>query len=190
MFKKKCVVNCTRTDKFFYASLVLVLLVYLLLFQLVSVSGTSMADTLFDGDYLLMLRSWAVDDFSCGDIIVASKKTYHNGELIIKRIIAVEGQVVDIDNVTGMVYVDGILLEEDYVSALTFPGNEISFPLIVGEDSYFVLGDNRGNSTDSRSSRIGLVHENEIKGKIIFLIFPSNHNENMDYRLDRIGYIK
>lgn len=149
-----------------------------------------MSDTLYDGDFLLMLRSWLIDRYDCGDIVVISKDTYHNGDFIIKRIIAVEGQEVDIDNETGNVYVDGVQLEEEYVSSLTFSEDEISFPMTVEKNCYFVLGDNREDSIDSRSTKIGLIHKDEIQGKAVFLLFPSSHGENSGFWLGRMGCVE
>lgn len=94
-----------------------------------------------------------------------SKKYY------VKRIIALPGQTVDIKN--GRVYVDGEMLQEDYYDGITSPTDpSVSYPLTVEEDMVFVMGDNRGNSTDSRASSLGQVPFKAIKGKAIFRIFP------------------
>lgn len=91
----------------------------------------------------------------------------------VKRIIATEGQTVDIRN--GEVYVDDEKLDEPYYEGETYPtDSEVKFPFTVSEDHVFVMGDNRGNSTDSRSSRLGEVDENAILGKAQFRLYPFN----------------
>lgn len=146
-----------------------------------------MKTTLFDGDLLLMKRGWLVSEYVWGDIVVAAKDSYHNGECIIKRIIAVEGQTVDIDNETGLVYVDGVALDEPYALTPTCEKGELDFPITVAENCYFVLGDNREDSLDSRYSKIGQVHKDEIHGKIIWLIIPAIGDGRFD--LKRIGTV-
>ena len=93
--------------------LVTIMVVFLLVFRVIVVSGSSMYDTLIDGDYLLLVSNLFYHDPQYGDIIVASKESFDDGKPIIKRVIAVEGQTVDIDFDAGIVYVDGTALEED-----------------------------------------------------------------------------
>lgn len=171
----------------FYISLVTILILVVSIFQTVKVQGTSMYMTLQNEDLLLMKRSWLVDEYVRGDIVVAAKDSYHNGEYIIKRIIAVEGQVVDIDNESGLVYVDGVVLDEPYALTPTYEKGELDFPITVAENCYFVLGDNREDSLDSRYSKIGQVHKDEIQGKIIWLIVPGMGDDRFD--LKRIGTV-
>ena len=167
----------------------LIVLLFLLCFRIVIVSGDSMYDTLVDGDYLLLMSSVFYQEPQAGDIIVASKADYDNGIPIIKRVIAVEGQVVDIDFVTGTVYVDGIALEEDYIYTKTTLDEGMQFPLTVDEGCVFVLGDNRGRSKDSRNPEIGLIDKREIVGKAIFLIYPGDDGGTVSRQPDRIGVI-
>ena len=103
---------------------------------------------------------------------MVSKDNFKNGEPIIKRIIATEGQWVDIDFKAGVVYVDGTALDEPYANTPTTLYEGIAFPLMVEEGCVFVLGDNRNESKDSRSPDIGLVDQREILGKAIFLFLP------------------
>ncbi|MBR6548641.1 MAG: signal peptidase I, partial [Clostridia bacterium] len=94
---------------------------------------------------------------------------------IIKRVIATEGQIVDIDFETGVVYVDGVALDESYVKTPTNVKFDINFPVSVPEDCVFVLGDNRNNSTDSRSSLIGdhgMIDKRYILGKVVLRVLP------------------
>ena len=104
-----------------------------------------------------------------GDIVVISDVD-GSGSPIIKRIIAVEGDGVDINFTKGVVTVNG--REEHYSDELTKQQADIAFPLTVPEGTVFVLGDNRGVSLDSRSSRIGCVDERNIVGKVLFRFFP------------------
>lgn len=165
------------------------LLVLLLLFRVVIVSGPSMNATLIDGDYILLLGNVFYKNPQQGDIIVASKDSFKNGEPIIKRIIATEGQQVDIDFVAGIVYVDGVALDEPYTLTPTNRDEGVSFPLTVEEGCVFVMGDNRNMSKDGRSPEIGLIDRREILGKAIFLMFPGTEGGRYKPKFDRIGAI-
>jgi signal peptidase I len=155
------------------------LVIISLVLRVVVVKGTSMNNTLKDGDYLLVLSNVFYRNPKQGDVIVASKETFDNGAPIVKRIIAVEGQKVDIDFAEGVVYVDDVPLDEPYTLTPTSLYEGIDFPLIVGENSVFVLGDNRNGSRDSRHPDIGLIDKREIIGKVIFLFIPGNNG--VDY---------
>lgn len=165
------------------------MLIYMLFFRVVVVVGPSMYDTLVDGDRLVLLSSAVYREPKQGDIIVASKQSFENGECIVKRVIATGGQTVNIDFSTGTVYVDGIPLQEDYIYSPTTLDEGISFPLHVEEGHVFVLGDNRGSSKDSRNPQIGLIDEREILGKAIFLLVPGTNKGTEDAQYDRIGVI-
>lgn len=164
-----------------------VMLVFLLLFRVVIVSGSSMYATLWDGDWLLVLSSVFYTEPEQGDIIIASKDSFKNGEPIVKRMIADEGQTVDIDFEAGIVYVDGAPLQEDYIHNLTTTYEGVDFPLTVEEGCIFVMGDNRRESKDSRNPEIGLIDKREILGKAIFLIFPGTNEGYSEREFDRIG---
>lgn len=165
------------------------MLVYVLFFRAVVVVGDSMNDTLVDGDRLLLISNLIYAEPKQGDIIVAAKDSFRNGEPIVKRIIATEGQTVDIDFKTGTVYVDGVALTEPYISTPTVENEGASFPLTVPEGCIFVMGDNRMNSLDSRSNQIGLIDEREIIGKVIFLLIPGSDDDHK-FELGRIGLVK
>ena len=166
-----------------------VLLVFSLLFRIVVVSGPSMKNTLVDGDWLLLVGNVLYSDPKQGDVVVACKESYENGTPIIKRVIATEGQTVNIDFEEGIVYVDGIALDEPYTLTETTLFEGVTFPLVVDEGCLFVLGDNRNESKDSRSVDIGLIDEREVLGKAIFVLFPGNDMGNRARELGRIGVI-
>ena len=165
------------------------MLVYMLCFRVVVVVGPSMKDTLQNGDRLLLISSVFYKDPKPGDVIVASKDSYENGECIVKRVIATEGQAVYIDFQTGVVYVDGIALEEDYTLTSTTHFEGVTFPVTVEENHVFVLGDNRDNSLDSRSPAIGQIDEREILGKAVFIIAPANAKLFSEAFFERFGVI-
>lgn len=169
--------------------LVGLLIVFLLVFRLIVVSGDSMYSTLIDGDYLLLLSNTFYREPEIGDIVVISKESFDDGKPIVKRVIAKEGQIVDIDFQQGIVYVDGLPLEEDYISSLTTVYEGVDFPVIVEEGCIFVLGDNRGVSKDSRHPQIGFVDNREVLGKAIFLLIPGTDHGNSPQEFDRIGVI-
>ena len=152
--------------------LALILLVFTFCVRVVIVSGSSMFSTLVDGDYLLLINNPLCGELEQGDIVVASMDRFKDGEAIVKRVIATEGQLVDIDFRTGVVYVDGEALEEDYIYTPTYLSEGMEFPLVVEEGCVFLMGDNRGDSRDSRAPEIGLVDTREILGRAVFLMLP------------------
>ena len=162
-----------------------VILVFLLVFRVVVVSGSSMNNTLVHGDYLLLLNNVFYPEPKQGDIIVASKKSFENGDPIIKRVIATEGQRVQIAAGTGIVMVDGVILKEDsYISSATI-ANDLD--VVVEPGCVFVMGDNRMRSKDSRSSEIGQIDEREILGKALFLFCPGKDPITKKMDFSRIG---
>ena len=168
-----------------------VMIVFLLLFRIVIVSGSSMYSTLWNGDWLLVTSSIFYKDPQAGDIIVASKDSFNDGEPIIKRVIATEGQTVDIDFNSGIVYVDGIALEEDYTYTPTNAQEGIIFPITIADGCIFVMGDNRNGSKDSRHPDIGMIDTREILGKAVFLVFPGTGEDGNEAPrdFDRIGAV-
>ena len=170
--------------------LCIMMIVLLLVFRVVIVSGTSMNMTLLDGDYLLLLSNTFYHNPRQGDIIVVSKESFDDGAAFVKRVIATGGQTVDIDFEQGIVYVDGVALEEDYINNLTTTRGGIHFPLVVDEGCVFALGDNRGISKDSRYPDIGQIDTREILGRAIFLMVPGTNKDTQDMDFSRIGVIK
>ena len=170
----------------------IVVIVFVLLFRIVVVNGSSMYNTLWHNDYLLVMSNVLCGSYDPGDIIVASKDSFNDGEPIIKRVIATEGQTVDIDFGAGVVYVDGEALEEEYTYTPTNVSEGVAFPLTVAEDCIFVMGDNRNRSRDSRYPDIGMVDEREVLGKAVLLIFPGTGDEENRAPRDfsRIGVLK
>lgn len=158
--------------------LAVVLLVFVFLVRVSVVEGPSMYGTLHDGDYLLVLSNVFYRNPKAGDIVVASKESFRNGEDIVKRVIATEHQTVDIDFENGIVYVDGVALDEPYTNTRTNLREGMEFPLVVEEGCIFVMGDNRNHSLDSRSNEIGLIDHREIVGKVFFLAVPGGSPED------------
>lgn len=173
----------------FVTWLVVILLVFLLLFRVVVVSGPSMNNTLVHGDYLLLINNVFYRNPKQGDIIVAAKDSFKEGEPIIKRVIATEGQWVDIDFDKGIVYVNGTALEESYTNTPTNLYEGVDFPLMVDEGCIFVMGDNRNESKDSRSPEIGQIDKREILGKAIFLFIPGKDPATEEINFKRIGVL-
>ena len=169
-------------------SVLAVVLLFTFVVRLIGVDGHSMVPTLQDGDRLLVLNSLWDDDYQYGDIVVLRKDTFME-EPIVKRVIATEGQTVDIDFAAGNVYVDGELLEEDYINESTYVEEGTEFPLTVPEGSIFVMGDNRNHSSDSRSSDLGTVDTRYVIGRAVFLLFPGADEDTANRDFGRIGPI-
>lgn len=169
--------------------LAVIMILFLLVFRMVIVSGSSMYSTLWDGDWLLVLSNTFYQQPQYGDIIVASKDSFNAGEPIIKRVIATEGQIVDIDFVSGTVFIDGAPLREDYTFTPTNLDEGMSFPLVVEDGCVFAMGDNRNGSMDSRHPVIGQIDRREILGKALFLFYPGTNEGKSARVFDRIGAV-
>ena len=149
---------------------IIIMLLFTFVFRFVGVVGKSMEPTLYENDWLLVTA--IKSDFKYGDIVISTQPNAFN-EPIVKRVIATGGQTVNIDFGTGEVYVDGVLLEEDYIAGSTTDSEGFSGSITVPEGKLFVMGDNREHSTDSRSDVIGLLDERYIVGKAMVRIFPT-----------------
>ena len=137
------------------------------------VSGSSMEPTLSDGDNLIVDKiSYRIHDPQRFDIIIFPYQ-YQENTYYIKRIIGLPGETVYIND-AGEIYINGKLLEEDYgLDTIQNPGLA-SEPITLGEDEYFVMGDNRNNSTDSRFASVGEIKRQNIIGKAWVRIYPFN----------------
>ena len=166
----------------------MIVLVFTFAVRMMGVQGPSMRQTLQQGDRLLVLNSLLVREYNAGDIVIARKDTFSD-DPIVKRIIAVGGQTVDIDFTSGTVYVDGTALEEDYINDRTYTFEGTEFPLVVPEGSVFLMGDNRNMSTDSREPRIGTVDTRYLIGKAVFLIFPGPDSVTNQRDFSRVGVL-
>lgn len=151
------------------SALVVCILVFVFLVRTVGVIGSSMVPTLEEGDRLIISKLFYTP--KSGDIVVLHKDSFMK-EPIIKRVIATEGQTVDIDFDAGIVYVDGVALDEPYTNDYTYDREDFDEPVTVPENCIFVMGDNRNRSTDSRTEALGCVDTRYLLGKALFRITP------------------
>ncbi len=145
--------------------------------RLVGVVGVSMTPTLLEGDHVALLSNFFYHDIKNGDIVVLRVPSYDEDQAIVKRVIATEGQTVDIDFDAGTVTVDGVTLDEPYINEpMTWPSYYMTweYPITVPEGCIFVMGDNRNHSTDSRDPSIGMVDTRYVLGKVIATVWPLN----------------
>lgn len=170
-------------------SVLVVVAIFTFVIRMMGVDGHSMLNTLQHGDRLLVVNSMLYHNYKYGDIVILRKDGVFDDDPIVKRVIAVEGQTVDIDFAEGIVYVDGEALEEDYIREPTYTAEGTEFPLTVPEGSIFVMGDNRNGSSDSRDYRLGTVDTRYVIGKAAFLIFPGPDYETEKRDFKRIGVI-
>ena len=155
--------------------------------RLVLVDGPSMRETLQHGDCLAVLNAPLCGTPEAGDIVILRKESFRDGAPIVKRIVATEGQTVDIDFDAGVVYVDGAALEEDYIRQPTYLEEGLEFPCTVPEGYVFVMGDNRNDSDASRDPDLGPVDTREILGQAVFLLYPGMTAGTWERDLSRIG---
>lgn len=155
--------------------------------RVVGVSGGSMRETLQNGDLLLVVNRALCGEFQRGDVVIAAKPAFERGEPIVKRVVATGGETVDVDFIGGVVYVDGMPLEEPYIRELTYLEEGTAFPFTVPEGSVFLMGDNRNGSRDSRDPELGAVDERCLIGRAVFLLLPGQTEELGMREWDRIG---
>lgn len=147
-----------------------VCLIFTFVFKISAVDGDSMNNTLRNGDKVLITaRDWTVER---GDIVVISQPNAFN-KVLIKRVIATEGQTVEINGKTHQVIVDGEVLDEPYIAEPLVVQGAWSYPLTVPKGCVFVMGDNRNRSTDSRDSAVGMIDTRYIVGESIYRIGDS-----------------
>ena len=151
-------------------ALVICMAVFIFVIRVIDVSGSSMYPTLRDGDKMLV--SNLLYKPKQGDIVVFKTDNYGPNRALVKRVIATEGQEVSIDFDRGVVYIDGLPVEEDYIAELTKTKLDFIGPQTVPEGCMFVMGDNRNASTDSRKKEIGMVDRRMLLGRAYYVIFP------------------
>lgn len=179
--KKKKDENMTLYDwvQCLVGALVIGILVFMFVGRVIGVDGTSMYPTLHDYDKLIISNVFYKPDN--GDIVVLQTDTFGE-DPIVKRVIATEGQTVDIDFNEGIVYVDGVALDEPYVNSPTNKREDFNGAVTVPEGCIFVMGDNRNASTDSRSNSVGMVDERCVIGKVYVVAIPgSSEGDPMDW---------
>ena len=170
-------------------SVLVVVAIFTFGIRMLGVDGHSMLNTLQHDDRLLVVNPIFYHDYQYGDIVILRKNGVFDNDPIVKRVIAVGGQTVDIEFDAGVVYVDGEALEEDYIREPTYTAEGTEFPLTVPEGSIFVMGDNRNGSSDSRDYRLGTVDTRYVIGKAAFLIFPGPDYDTEKRDFSRIGVI-
>lgn len=130
------------------------------------ISGSSMQPTFTEGEIVLSVKT---NNLKQGDIIAF----YHGNKILVKRVIAGPGSFVNI-TIDGNVYVDGVLLDEPYIQEKMLGDTNITYPYQVPDGEWFVLGDQREVSIDSRNTKIGCVSQDDLVGKIVFRVWPLN----------------
>lgn len=141
-------------------------LIATLFLPILQISGDSMSPTLENKEIVVLLKTKKPDR---NDIV----GFYYQGKILLKRVIALPGETVTI-NAEGKIFINEKELKEPYVSEACLGDCDIEFPFKVPEEEYFVLGDKRTNSVDSRSSAIGTVKREELIGKVFFRAYPFN----------------
>ncbi len=142
------------------------ILVATLWLPVLQIYGSSMTPTLQDGDIIFSVKT---SEFEPGDIAAF----YYNNKILVKRVIAGPGDWVNIDE-DGTVYINEVRLDEPYLVEKALGECDISLPFQVPEGRWFVIGDHRSTSVDSRSTAVGCVSDEQMVGKIIFRVWPLN----------------
>ena len=136
----------------------------MLILPVLQIYGSSMTPTLEEGEIVVALKG---SEFEHGDVMAF----YYNNKILVKRIVGKPGEWINVDS-RGIVYVNGEELDEPYLKERALGDCNIEFPYQVPEKRYFVMGDHRSTSMDSRNTAIGCIAEEQIVGKIIFRIWP------------------
>ena len=142
-------------------------LISTLVLPVLQIEGTSMSPTLSNGDIVLLTKT---NDFDRGDICGFS----WNNKLLIKRVIGLPGDWIEMDK-DGTIYLNGKILDEPYAIQISYGECDMDFPYQVPAQQYFVLGDMRESSIDSRNTLIGCVEDDQILGKVFLRVWPFTH---------------
>lgn len=148
---------------------VVVILLFAFVMRVVTVDGNSMNPTLNNQDKLVVSRLFYKPKYK--DIVIVTQPNNLN-KVLVKRIIATEGQTIEFDTEKGVVIVNGVELKEDYTLEPTYTAGHVKGKLVVPKGHVFVMGDNRNDSSDSRLNGIGCIDERYILGKAYFRIWP------------------
>jgi len=170
------------------STIIVVMLLFFFVGRQISVEGPSMNQTLHDTDRILITQQYTAP--KNGDIVIIH--TAHYGDTpIVKRVIAVAGQTIDYDYATSTVYVDGVALDEPYINNPPMRSwiADFSGEMTVPEGFVFVMGDNRNESTDSRSDSVGFVDTRNIVGTVHMIVFPAKDGFG-DREWDRFGLVR
>ena len=151
-------------------ALIICVIVFAFFIRVIDVVGTSMNPTLNNNDKMLV--SGLLYKPSVGDVVVFKKDEYDPDKALVKRVIAVEGQEINMDFEKGIVYINGQPIVEDYILEPTMNKLDFIGPKTVPEGCVFVMGDNRNASVDSRKTEIGMVDTRLILGKAYYVIYP------------------
>lgn len=143
-----------------------VVLLAFLLFPVFRIYGSSMSPTVNEGEIIVSVKG---SRFECGDVIVL----YYNNKILVKRVIAGPAEWFNIDK-DGNVFVNGEMIDEPYLPEKAFGDCNIPLPYQIPDGRYFVMGDNRATSQDSRNSVVGCIAEEQIVGKALFRLWPFN----------------
>ena len=155
---------------------IVITVLILFICRVIVVDGDSMTNTLYDGEKVIITNFFYEPEK--GDIVVTDGRI-HNGRPLIKRVIAIEGDTIEIDYSTGNVTINGQVIQEDYIKEkINTDNNKQDIKITIPEGYLFLMGDNRNGSLDSRE--LGIVDKQDILGKAIFRISP----------LSRIGRVK
>lgn len=151
-------------------ALIVCVLLFSFVFHAIDVVGSSMVPTLHNGDKMLV--SGLFYKPKAGDVVVFKKDEYDANRSLVKRVIATEGQEINMDFANGIVYIDGEAVSEPYINDLTYNKLDFIGPKTVPEGCVFVMGDNRNASIDSRKSEIGMLDTRMILGRAYYVIYP------------------
>ena len=162
--------------------------IFVFIGRTIGVEGDSMRNTLFWHDRVVMSNLFYTP--KNGDIVIFRPLTHDFGDTpLVKRVIAIAGQTLDINFDTGDVSVDGVVINEPYIRELTHRKLDFSGPLTIPDGYIFVMGDNRNNSSDSRDERVGMIDTRLIIGKVIFLAVPGG-DETHERDWSRFGFVR